>query len=256
VGFGLGGGGRGIPSAVDVPVGFGLGGGGSGIPSACGFGPCDAGRPVERLTLLVMAATITHTDNARLKTKFRLFLRLPPSANFAERSANAAFRGKKFWFRNAQPPSRGRRSHMLDHLRIHQQIIYDLTVRDLEPLSGHFERLAYLAARRDPATGEYSHPYLCATYDPGRVHEVLFKCHEELFERLLESTLAEQQEDLLKFLGRLPGDTRDGVQYCLQNSESWIPPQAPDYLKQLFRSNQAVLAELLSKRNPTAGSDS
>jgi len=145
---------------------------------------------------------------------------------------------------------------MLDHLRIHQQIIYDLTVRDLEPLSGHFERLAYLAARRDAATGEYSHPHLCAAYDPSRVHEVLFKCHEELFERLLESTLAEQQEDLLKFLGRLPGDERGKVQYCLQTSESWIPPLAPDYLKQLFRSNQAVLAELLLKRNPTADSDS
>jgi hypothetical protein len=145
---------------------------------------------------------------------------------------------------------------MLDHLRIHQQIIYDLTVRDLEPLSGHFERLAYLAALRDTATGQYSHPHLCSTYDPGRVHEVLFKCHEELFERLLESTLAEQQEDLSMFLGRLSGDATGRIQHCLQNSESWIPPQAPDYLKQLFRSNRAVLAELLSKPKPRAGSNS
>jgi hypothetical protein len=145
---------------------------------------------------------------------------------------------------------------MLDHLRIHSQIVYDLTVRDLEPLSGFFERLAYLAALRDVATGEYSHPYLCTIYNPGTVHEVLFKCHEELFERLLESTLAEQQEDLLKLLGRQGGATHGTIQYCLQNSESWIPLQAPDYLKQLFRSNQTVLAELLRKRNPTAGLDS
>jgi len=145
---------------------------------------------------------------------------------------------------------------MLDHLRIHSQIVYDLTVRDLEPLSGSFERLAYLAALRDIATGEYSHPYLSTIYNPGTVHEVIFKCHEELFERLLESTLAEQQEDLLKFLEKLPGEMHVTVQYCLQNSESWIPPQAPDYLKQLFRSNQTVLAELLSKRKPTAGLDS
>lgn len=145
---------------------------------------------------------------------------------------------------------------MLDHLRIHHQIIYDLTVRDLEPLSGSFERLAYLAALRDAATGEYIHQYLCTTYNPGRVHEVLFNCHEEMFERLLEYTLAEQREDLLKFVERLPGDTHEKIRYCAQNSESWIPHQAPDYLKQLFRSNQAVLAELLLKQRPTIGLDS
>jgi hypothetical protein len=145
---------------------------------------------------------------------------------------------------------------MLDHLRIHHQIIYDLTVRDLDPLSGSFERLAYLAALRDVATGEYIHQYLCTTYNPGRVHEVLFKCHEEIFERLLEYTLAEQQEDLLKFLERMHGDIHKKVQYFVQNSESWIPQQAPDYLKQLFRSNQAVLAELLLKQGPTTRLDS
>ena len=145
---------------------------------------------------------------------------------------------------------------MLDQLRIHQQIIYDLTVGDLEPLSGCFERLAYLSTLRDPATGEYSHKQLCAVYNPGRVNEVLSECHEELFERLLESTLAEQQDDLLKFLDGLPADAQAGVQYCLRNAESWIPPRAPDYLKELFRSNQAVLVELLSNQGTTARSDS
>jgi hypothetical protein len=145
---------------------------------------------------------------------------------------------------------------MLDQLRIHQQIIFDLTVRDLEPLSGCFERLAYLSSLRDVAAGEYSHKQLCTLYNPGRVNEVLSKCHEELFERLLESTLAEQQSDLLKFLDRLPADAPGGVQYCLRNAESWIPPHAPDYLKELFRSNQAVLVELLSKPDSTARSDS
>jgi hypothetical protein len=256
-GFGFGGGGRGIPSAVRVPVGgFGLGGGGSGIPSAHNGDPCNPGQLASRLTLLAMVGSIRVTDNARLKTKLRFFMRLPPSAKFAERSATAAFRGKKFCLRNAEPQSQARRSRMLDNLRIHSQIVYDLTVRDLEPLSGSFERLAYLAGLRDVATGEYSHPYLCTVYNPGRVHEVLFKCHEELFERLLESTLAEQQEDLLKFVESLTGDTHVRVQYCLQNSESWIPLQAPDYLKQLFRSNQTVLAELLLKQKPTAGLDS
>jgi hypothetical protein len=137
---------------------------------------------------------------------------------------------------------------MLDQLRIHYQIIYDLTMSDLEPLNGCFERLAYLAALRDVTTGEYSHQPLCAAYNPGRVHEVLSKCHEEIFERLLESTLAEQQADLLKFLDRLAADMKGKVQYCLEHAESWIPPQAPDYLRELFRSNLAVLAELLLKQ--------
>jgi hypothetical protein len=121
---------------------------------------------------------------------------------------------------------------MLDQLRIHYQIIYDLTMSDLEPLNGCFERLAYLAALRDVTTGEYSHQPLCAAYNPGRVHEVLSKC----------------QADLLKFLDRLAADMKGKVQYCLEHAESWIPPQAPDYLRELFRSNLAVLAELLLKQ--------
>jgi hypothetical protein len=141
---------------------------------------------------------------------------------------------------------------MLEQLRIHHQIIFDLTVRDLEPLSGCFERLAYLSSLRDAATGEYAHQQLCSAYNPGRVNEVLSKCHEEIFERLLECTLAEQQADLLKFLDRLSSGKQESVQYCLQHAESWIPPQAPDYLKELFRSNQSVLVELVSKQDPTA----
>src|ERR1700737_1596489 len=102
---------------------------------------------------------------------------------------------------------------MLDQLRIHYQIIYDLTIHDLEPLNGCFERLAYLAPLRAVPPGEYSHQRLRAAYNPGRVNEVLSKCHEEIFERLLESTLAEQQNDLLRFLERLPSRTHGSVQY-------------------------------------------
>lgn len=134
---------------------------------------------------------------------------------------------------------------MLEQLRIHQQIIYDLAVQDLEPMSGCYERLAFLAGLRDPLDGQYTHPYLCSVYEPSRVHQALAKCHREIFERLLESNLETQREDLLSYIARPRRPAGECSKLSQQETETWIPPDAPDYLKELFRSNQAVLRELL-----------
>ena len=91
---------------------------------------------------------------------------------------------------------------MLDELQLHRQILYDLSVHSLEPMGGMYERLAYVANLRDPSTGIYSHERLCAVFGEEGVGQALADCHEELFERLLESPLALQEEDLLSLFGR------------------------------------------------------
>ncbi len=144
---------------------------------------------------------------------------------------------------------------MLDRLQIHRQILYDLTVHYLEPMAGMYERLAYVASLRDPANGFYSHPRLAAVFGEESVNRAIASCHEELFERLLESSLSSQEEDLVSYLDTLPGGKEAHAGECYAKAQAWIPPQAPEYLKKLFCSNLRVLCELLQEKKPKARSD-
>lgn len=140
---------------------------------------------------------------------------------------------------------------MQEQLRIHRQILYDLALHYLEPLNGSFSRLAYIASLKNPLSETYVHERLTAVYGPVPVNEALANCHEELFERLLEMPLAQQEEELRRFVGTLPeGSQEEGIKICRKRIEDWIPSEAPSYLKELFRSNLIALLELLHDRNP------
>jgi len=154
---------------------------------------------------------------------------------------------KKFRWRNVP---RAREDQMHEQLRIHRQILYDLALHYLEPLTSTFARLAYLANLKSHSTKIYAHDRLAAVYGHEAVGQTLAKCHEELFERLLEMPLALQEQDIRQFVGTMPEGVAEGRQSCQKRAESWIPAEAPDYLKELFRSNLTALCELLRDRNP------
>jgi hypothetical protein len=143
---------------------------------------------------------------------------------------------------------------MLQQLQIHRLILFHLANDYLEPLGGMFERLAYLAALRDPSTGMYHHERLDPAYGEIAVNEAVGKAHEELFERLLETPLAQQETDLRAFVqSRSPG--REVVTEHLEDIIlAEIPEHAPDFLRELFRSNLDALRELLEDRTPKARS--
>jgi hypothetical protein len=144
---------------------------------------------------------------------------------------------------------------MLKQLQVHRQILLDLTSMYLDPLPGAYVRLAYVAGLRDPGTQLYSHPVLSQRYPAERVSESLYSSHEELFEKLLELPLVTLEQDLRQYFASLP-ETQDlAPQPCAELTISWIPIQAPDYLKELYRSNQAALCALLQRRKPTAHSN-
>jgi len=143
---------------------------------------------------------------------------------------------------------------MQEQLRIHRQILYDLALYYLEPLNGNFPRLVYLASLKDASTKLYAHERLAAAYGAEPVGESLAKCHDELFERFLEMPLAQQEEELRLFVATLPEGAKDGIRLCQGRIEEWIPPAAPDYLKELFRSNLNALLGLLRERHPKARS--
>jgi len=143
---------------------------------------------------------------------------------------------------------------MQNQLRIHRQILYDLALHCLEPLPGCFARLAYLSGLKNASTEIYEHGQLSATYGREPVHETLAKCHEELFEKVLELPLASQEEELRSYAATLPQGLPGDPQKCRELLSAWIPSQAPDYLKELFRSNLNALCELLHEGKSRAHS--
>jgi hypothetical protein len=170
----------------------------------------------------------------------------PPGRQQCRKGARAEQAGTK---RSGGGTEADEKQGMLKELQIHRQILYDLVVHYLEPLSA-YGRLAYLASLRDPATGNYTHERLAAVYGEQPVAEVLSNCHEEVFERLLEMPLAQQEEDLQNYVNSLPSGKEWDHTRCEETARGWIPSQAPDYLRELFCSNTSALCELLHNNSP------
>lgn len=141
---------------------------------------------------------------------------------------------------------------MQDHLRINRQILFDLASRYLEGLGGRLARLVYLAGLRNPANGTYAHPDLSLVYPAGAINEALTKCHEEIFESFLEISLAEQQRDFVQYLHSnrpaMPGDRMERRDLFA----SWMPPNSPEYLKELFLANLQALSGVDPERSSKA----
>jgi hypothetical protein len=143
---------------------------------------------------------------------------------------------------------------MLNQLQVHREIIYDLATDYLQPLPCHFARLAYLASLRNPNTGTYAHHKLELLYANSSVHQVLEKCHEEIFERLLELPLSQQLEDLRIYLKPIPGDPQENIHTCARRKSHWLPDGSAAYLQKLFSSNLHALCHLLLHDLPKARS--
>jgi hypothetical protein len=141
---------------------------------------------------------------------------------------------------------------MLEHLQTRRQILFDLTANYLEPLNGAFHRLVFLHSLRQPATGKYLHERLAEAYGVESVDDVVRQCHQEIFERLLEMPLDSQKNDLHRYLTSLPGSFEENVRRCSQTARTWVPPQAPSYLSELFCSNLNALLELFLDKKSTA----
>jgi hypothetical protein len=144
---------------------------------------------------------------------------------------------------------------MLENLQTHRQLLFDLTANYLDPLSDIFERLAYLASLRQSSAGAYVHARLAAVYGAERVDQVLAECHEEIFERLLESSLGSQEEALRRYVSSWPGSFVENVHRCRIAAPRWVPPNAPAYLIELYSSNLNALLQLLLDSMTKARSD-
>jgi len=139
---------------------------------------------------------------------------------------------------------------MADSLeRFHQSraVIEDFSSQTLAAISTVFGRLYYINSLKDSESRRYVHDGLSSLYPEGAVQEGLAHCHEELFAKILETPLGEQELDLKKCL-RAAGE---GYEDLVENwSESpglrgLCPEGVPNYLYDLFCSNMGALLSIV-----------
>lgn len=146
---------------------------------------------------------------------------------------------------------------MDDQILRNRSVVRDFTSTTLAAIPNMFGRLIYIASLRDLSSGNYEHAGLAALYTPEAIQEALECCHHEIFNRILETALAIQGEDLREALHGMPGQIAETVaNWRRMESYRILPPgNTPDYLKELFFSNLGVLLEILDKENSTARSN-
>jgi hypothetical protein len=145
----------------------------------------------------------------------------------------------------------------LTRLQQNRRIIQDFTLNTLAGIPGAYARLLYVASLRDLSSGRYEHQGLCALYPQEAVQEALRLCHEQVFERILESPLSEQLEDLRNCLAAMEGGLAEVVSHW-QQLESYrvlLPEHVPDYLRDLFLSNLRALLQILHEQCTAVRSD-
>src|SRR6266849_1745913 len=137
----------------------------------------------------------------------------------------------------------------LTQLQQNRKVIQDFTLTTLAGIPGLFARLTYLASLRDLSSGRYEHAGLAALYPDAAIQQSLQLCHEQIFERILESPLASQQEDLRACLAGMERGLSGAVSHWrrIEAYRVLVPEEAPDYLKELFCSNLRALLEILDE---------
>jgi hypothetical protein len=143
---------------------------------------------------------------------------------------------------------------MLSELQQNRRIIQDFTLTTLAGIPGEFGRLAYMASLRDLSSGKYEHAGLAAMYPDEAIQQALRLCHEQVFERILETALEQQEKDLKGCLERMPGGICEAVAHWrrLEAYRVLMPERTTSYLKELFCSNLRALLEILEEDCSTA----
>ncbi len=137
----------------------------------------------------------------------------------------------------------------LTQLQQNRRIVQDFTLTTLAGIPGLLARLTYVASLRDLSSGRYEHAGLAALYPDEALQQAIALCHEQVFERFLETPLSGQQEDLRSCLSAMQGGLHGAINHW-RNMESYrvlMPEQSPDYLKELFCSNLRALLDILQQ---------
>ena len=143
----------------------------------------------------------------------------------------------------------------MDSFHQNRSVIEDFTSRTLAAIPSDFGRLYYVSSLKDADTGRYRHDGLMTLYSEDSVQVALARCHEELFSRILETPLRQQERDLRDCLD-MAGDNFWAVVESWRESRffwAMCPEGLPSYLGELFCSNMgALLAVFAANRANSA----
>lgn len=139
----------------------------------------------------------------------------------------------------------------LERFQQNQQVIEDFAGKTLAAIPGGLARLLYISSLRDLASGRYRHEGLEALYPAEAVQQALLHCHEELFTKILETPLEQQEWDLRACLSTLDGDFWEVVARWqeLELYRVLLPTGVPGYLQELFCANLRALLGLLAEEH-------
>jgi hypothetical protein len=149
----------------------------------------------------------------------------------------------------------------LENYQQTRRVVEDFTARTLAAIASEYGKLIYVASLCDLSSGRYLHEGLEARFPAEAVQQALAFCHQELFLRLLEMPLEQQEWDLRACLATMEGDYRTKLGRWKETEfyRSLIPGASPSYLRELFLSNVGTLLDLLleekSKVEPGASPD-
>jgi hypothetical protein len=133
-------------------------------------------------------------------------------------------------------------------------VVEDFSSQTLAAISTVFGRLYYISSLKDSGSGRYEHDGLTSLYPENAVQAALSHCHEELFSRILETPLREQERDLIACLGSAGDKYWDVVESWRESRyfRDMCPEGLPDYLYDLFGSNMGALLAVFSSRKPNS----
>jgi hypothetical protein len=146
---------------------------------------------------------------------------------------------------------------MDDQILRNKSVVRDFASTTLASIPNMYGRLVYIASLRDLSSGSYEHAGLAALYSPRAVQEALESCHYELFQKILETPLSIQAQDLSECLQGMAGSYDSALSHWreMEACRVLLPGNIPDYLKELFFSNLRALIEILQAENSTARSN-
>src|SRR5882762_1743992 len=104
----------------------------------------------------------------------------------------------------------------LTQFQQNRRVIQDFTLTTLAGIPGLFARLTYIASLRDLSSGRYEHAGLAALYPDAAIQQALQLCHEQIFERILETPLSSQEEDLRACLAGMEGGLFVAISHWLR----------------------------------------
>jgi hypothetical protein len=140
----------------------------------------------------------------------------------------------------------------LERFQQSRAVVEDFSSQTLAAISNYFGRLYYVSSLKDSTSGRYVHDGLTSLYPENAVQAALTHCHEELFSRILETPLREQECDLRACLGSAGDKYWDVVENWREDRDfqKMCPEGLPDYLNDLFCSNMGALLAIFSSNKP------